>query len=1531
MENGAKEGLIDSSNATVDKMDTGCRIKLRPNLALNGKPKQWIIDRSTEEWVSQIFPTAAIFKGYDNLIWGNFFIVVYREILTEKFSSIIIDKLGLTHFNSIDISRQSRFYPAVENLTDVNQKSNVRKLIAISLLRKYADIDSKLIKKISPEMKYDYDPTIAGDLANSCELFGQCTPEEFGESLSQLGVLRDRFINSILLDVVYENKAKIIDSNNELVFHLGEQLEQLFNPLSEYSPEQTEYVYKSPDDGYVVESEDPLIVSICNELLQLQTNFTLSLVEFLQNFLIPLRIEVANDEIDGLSIPKLNRLFPPTIDEVTRINCIFLDALKSATPYGSAEVLKACSVTIPYFYKAYTRHEAATKNFSKDIKLFLSKFGHLTPNRDVYTELKIETLIKGPQEKIMKLKLIIERLWSNENLVHDDAAKKRYDDIIETIHSFGTLEKPMSAYSTRVFTPSGKILTELAKGWPVELQYKWLKRRVVGVFDMVDADDKAKRDILVIFSDYVVFLRVIGGEDYYNMDGNKPLISDILMNSLINEVPLPSKIPKLEVLAHTYIDKVLVSTYGSSFLRFDLRDKNFCTPLTYELASNSMTTSEVADLVTKAQILEKDTAFHLFKYSNDYLQIYSTAHELSAYSTEKIKSQFALFLNLEPSIELIEKYGLCMALFASFRKDHQVNLTRITVDNARTELTVPLHDLAETLANELVDAIPIYFSSLSSPFYEELLQLNAKLVQRIGKSFRKDELTIQENKNDKAPEKTSSAEIIYHHQKNKSFGTITTFRSFPSDMKELSDNNTINEKIKDKSKHGGSKARKTVNRDIANHPPKQMGLIKTFKNLFGRRKKSRKENERLTISSPHITSPKTESKANSSITRVKKTIGDPKSHVRESQEVEHLATQPAESSRVSSVIHTPSRNITDCVDISKESMSSMNRKAQAGVEKNSTENSSSTQLQDYEINHSSLSVHSEKEVLPDSVKATGTPYKESLRQSKVFNDDPFASVISSDENESIGPAKDNLCGESLTGETSVSVKDSKLVGKEADEPTIHKEDNHFAKTLAEKVELKPSIPEVHDTAKSFEGPIDSRRLSEGRCGQEFENAQIFPKVQGLKTKTIDFCRSPSFVELFDGMRAILDITDESTNWRRLSSEGSLTIQTTPHAEDVKALDKNCIKGNSSAIMLDKSNHSNMPDARKSSPDHRDENDDARIFASSKVSEPEYGQLNLDFSKSEGTLTPVFPTFKVVNTSPAKIVNFATSINNVHPDLTNNSTRESSSPVKNSYSSDLNAENLRLVELSFNSQDDVYSYDSRQKPNDILETLPPSHSIHSPRLSNSEVNSKPLADQLSATTSVEVANLQNELVIEPLESNILGDLDFSSFNMTFDISNELNDSTQESIMDEPKNPFVRKPHLSPRDPVFYRLPNSTRSDETFFSCVDDQRNKGQKRKSYINSLPLECEDEPMWVSPSKIDMFDLSKQPDSVFQELKLRSKQTREAKFQLPGKANRSSTEEQLLLPDSSYAYLGSLLTDDDMQLAEISSDDRPVRLKFNP
>ena len=779
----------------------------------NTTTENWTNHTDLPQWKTDIFSESMVYYHENAKPWGGPVILcIFKDKSKGSVNVVSIDKFGTSLTENIDITPESQYYPAIEALGVLDRNSNVKRCIAVTFLRRFVELSdegkSHMCKVAGLKNLDFYDPVYAGELASGCKLMTSVIPVTLCGLLYSWGFLQTRVLQSSLLDIVYENKEEVMQLNNKLVSYLGEQLEQLFNPVTEYSPEQTEYTYKPPANNLPkTDMDNASVKAICDELLEVQSKFTYSLVEFLQKFLIVVRVQVMNGNgIEGLSTSKLNRLFPPTIDEVTRINCIFLDSLRVAAEYGSLEILKACSITIPYFYKAYTRHEAATKNFSKDIKLFLKNFKDIIPQADYYTETKLESIIKGPQEKLLELKQIIERLyrkkrWSSQEI--KEVARANYTNIIEVIDSFANLNKPLSSYSTRVFTPSVKILTELAKGWPVELQYKWLKRRVVGVFDVVNVMSVRGRSLLVIFSDYVVILNIVDSEKYYSKKRpHKPLISNILMNSLINEVPLPAKIPKLEVQNFAHINDVLVSICGGTLLRIDSLssegERSFSA--TFHVVSNKKSSvHDIAELITKARVLEKDTAFHLFRYTERNFTVYSTAHEIQSYEREGIKSRFAVFLNIEPSEYLLTTHNLHLAVFAKFGQDTDgecdtIQLDYLTYNDPRTLFTVKCGSdkLMATLLGLLSRELPVCYSSIYSQLAGNLLAINEAIITKL--------LDVDNNDWSEGTQlsllEASVPPALEIQENRKSYGTITTFRSNVSDLRDIPNDSTQDKKQK---------------------------------------------------------------------------------------------------------------------------------------------------------------------------------------------------------------------------------------------------------------------------------------------------------------------------------------------------------------------------------------------------------------------------------------------------------------------------------------------------------------------------------------------------------------------------------------------------------------------------------------------------------------------------------------------------------------------------------------------------------------
>ncbi|GMF71629.1 unnamed protein product [[Candida] boidinii] len=214
------------------------------------------------------------------------------------------------------------------------------------------------------------------------------------------------------------------------------------------------------------------------------------------------------------------------------------------------------------------------------------------------------------------------KVWPKEleTLVDD-----YYNSCNRTIVSFATDQ--LKPYSHRIFTPTGKILTELASGWPSELQYGWLTRRVVAVFDVKDVMSSSIKNsgVIIIFNDHLLFLNIKDDKYYYTLikemekshehQVHMPSVADSLMHSLMNELPF-NNLPNMQVVDWVPIDNVYACSYyvnDKTYAQFQfLRNKTGNTILEFELDERD-TTSSLVELVNKAKILNKSQPFHLFK------------------------------------------------------------------------------------------------------------------------------------------------------------------------------------------------------------------------------------------------------------------------------------------------------------------------------------------------------------------------------------------------------------------------------------------------------------------------------------------------------------------------------------------------------------------------------------------------------------------------------------------------------------------------------------------------------------------------------------------------------------------------------------------------------------------------------------------------------------------------------------------------------------------------------------------------------
>ncbi|CDR46801.1 CYFA0S26e00254g1_1 [Cyberlindnera fabianii] len=689
-------------------------IRLNNNLVTNA----WGSTKSVEEW-SMVFPTAAFFEGRDIRL-GEILIMVYEDPDTKRIGSVIFSALGELCTNSLTLDSRSRFFGACENLTPKMRNSNTRRALAITLLKAYSayiQVDLNLLRTSTIPFAREWNETVAGELASEMKLVTTKSPIDIGKQLIAFGFLQQQYTDSTTLDVIYADNPEIIEQNNRLVFLMGQQLEHLFDPLTEYSPESTEALYKPPE--LLKNTDDDLTTSICKELFQLQESITTQLVKFLREVVIPTRIKALSGKIPEVSAAKVNKIFPPTIDEVTRVNCIFFESLKAAIPHGGYEVLKACGTTIPYFYKAYMRHESALKSFSKDQAEFLKNMEQLLPTS--YSPTVISSIMKAPLN-LTKIKLILQRLlttkhWSS---VEEPMAQKFYTSSVETIDSFGKDE--LKPYNRRVFTPTGKILTEICEGWPAMLAYGWLNRKVISVFDVKDNSDGSS-GVVVLFNDYMIFAHI--EEDTVDDDRMmKPKISDVLMNSLMNENPI-NTIPNMKVSSWTELGGLEVLAFGKNCVRVIFKnDPKSSVVLTVEDAS------KFAALVNKAKILGKSTPFHLFKNEKFGLSIFATAHERSVYDNENSRSKIAFFLNIDVDATLLKKYGLFAGISAKLTDDDMIRVAGLTMNGERIHHTINAVELPGYLSEEVSSLEARRRSSQNVDLFPSLAFTNRELIKR---------------------------------------------------------------------------------------------------------------------------------------------------------------------------------------------------------------------------------------------------------------------------------------------------------------------------------------------------------------------------------------------------------------------------------------------------------------------------------------------------------------------------------------------------------------------------------------------------------------------------------------------------------------------------------------------------------------------------------------------------------------------------------------------------------------------------------
>jgi hypothetical protein len=686
--------------------------------------------------------------GSDALL-GPLLAIVYKDQPSSpSLSAILIGRHGISESVNMTISPKSRFYSACLNLPEEQRTSMVRKAIAISCLRTFSNMElaikSHLTFSTQENQLFDWDETTAGNIASRMVPAIGRYPADIGRAILDTGVLSPKFIKSSVIDIIYQDSPLTNDLNNELVYLFGHQLEHLFDPLAEYSPETTEMLYTPPAYPPMQRPSDTdLVQSVCEELFSIHSHFTTDLLNLLQDFLIPLRVKVLNGDVPGVNMRILNIIFPPTIDEVVRVNNIFYEALDLALPYGSYEVIKACGISIPYFYKACMRHEATTKNFSANLRQHYDLIMANTRTLGRFTINRIESIIHCSLH-LTKIKMVLDRLvklvqWRDDEIAN---VEEFYQSAVGTIDSFGK-ESFISPYDNRIFTPTGKLLVEISKGWPKELEYGWINRRVVTIFDAVGImqDQQDILNVVFVFTDSVV---VIKPQEAISVTSDseihKPSVADMLMHSMINSVPLPN-LPELNVVGWAPIDNVyMAEVEGAQSLAMYITGAGFTKPAMessnlelFRLISPDVTASSIVNFLSKAKIMNKTQPFHLFLNQQQHFSIFATIQEYQGYVNEVRKCPIAIFANMHIPDTILDTHGLVACIGTQIIDPEHVSITVMSKLAYNTHEIVLKKEFSAAISSQVSRLYSLYFAS-SNPFATEMtIKNNSSIVNHLIK------------------------------------------------------------------------------------------------------------------------------------------------------------------------------------------------------------------------------------------------------------------------------------------------------------------------------------------------------------------------------------------------------------------------------------------------------------------------------------------------------------------------------------------------------------------------------------------------------------------------------------------------------------------------------------------------------------------------------------------------------------------------------------------------------------------------------
>ena len=648
------------------------------------------LEEEVEDWIRAL-PKAAVFRGREDTFLGKIFIVVYKsrygKICTSSFT-----KFGIFFFDDLLLDSRSRFWSSCENLSPENRDSKVRRALAITCLK----IFNQLFKNNGLSVGIKADETTAGDIANKMDLVHEITPQEIGHRLLDLGLIQSSALTSFVADVIYDDVTNgspdVANSMDTAILKfIGKKLDLRCDLFSIYSPDVIESTYEVPKEyNGTFLFRRTLVDLIVQELITVQSNSSSTLTRLLEKLILPLRSYLRCLNSGDVS-PIVNTVFPPTIDEISRVSSILNDAIKKASNFGYREIFKALATLLPYYYEASVRHEASLKEFAPTLRTFFDlsyKRFLYDPklNPESFTINEIDSTIIGSLLELLRLKLIIERLWKKimeekidskcdiEGDLDLQETKSFFMQAVEIINAFG-INPPGLGQRGRTFTPSGKMLTEVATNWPFELYYGWLTRRIVGIFELKNITsykDNHFFEILVVFSDLVLFLKIIEESFYQKCEKHQETLSPshMLLHSLVNRIPIGSStLPKMEVSCYAPVDDIGATTYCSKsidtfepkeYVRLITKKKEgFYTNCAYpvycahyevltpqEPRRKKVQALQIIELINKAKLLSKHGWTQILHSETPNFSLLSGLQGVSTYAEESSKSPIVLGLGL---------------------------------------------------------------------------------------------------------------------------------------------------------------------------------------------------------------------------------------------------------------------------------------------------------------------------------------------------------------------------------------------------------------------------------------------------------------------------------------------------------------------------------------------------------------------------------------------------------------------------------------------------------------------------------------------------------------------------------------------------------------------------------------------------------------------------------------------------------------------------------------------------------------------